>query len=739
MPLTQLAPPYPIFTDKNGDPLDAGFLYFGVADQNPETNPITVYFDNALTQPAAQPIRTINGYPSRNGSPAAIYTDEYFSVTVRNKKNELVIYAPSGYGVTPGTSASFTDQMIYNEGSVGAVDRVLTSRLQDYISAKDFGAIGDGVADDTAAIQAAADAANARGAPLHVGEGTYLLSSMVTLYAGLSGAGVGRTIFQAVNDGTQRQEIIRISGAGIYEGFTVDGAVSADPPSWNSSNFDAFTGWLGVYVRTDNVTIRNARAQNTWQSGFAGWEVENVILESCETDRSRGNFGDGFFFYYSAKNITHINCRAYDFTRIGFVFDGDGSNPSDGCVYQNCHAEYGHDRSSLYGGGEFNSGFWVENCRRVSFDACSARNTGERGFTVAVGSGSTFFEEAATFTFNSCFAENVSPPVASSEISNGFILEALDSPYRGNISLAGCTAKNVSGSGFVAATSADVTLTRCAYFKDGGGSQSRAISAQTNATISVNDFYEEWTNKPAGYLNNSIDTASIGSFSGAVVAPLAIYIDNYRTHDGGYAIIKQRLSGVLAGARLVVKNSHIALGEVYSTDGAVFENCKISAPIGSVLIITTGETLFSNCMITLSESFLVGWLQDVKQVLLQGCRIERTGAFRLISFRFGTAGAANRVWRISDAVFEGNLETDGTFLQQNADAPIFDTPGQDLFFNGCVFVNTGGATSNEAIRIEATALNAAKAYFSGCWKSPTISTMAKAGGFFAAGSTVNNL
>lgn len=175
MPLTQLAPPYPIFTDKNGDPLDAGFLYFGVVDLNPETNPIQVFFDNALTQPAAQPIRTINGYPSRNGSPAAIFTNDYFSVTVRNKRNELVIYAPSGYGITPGTSASSTDQMIYNEGSTGAVDRVLTARLQDRVSVKDFGAVGDGVTNDTAAVHAAIISGKALFWP----EGNYLLTSEI--------------------------------------------------------------------------------------------------------------------------------------------------------------------------------------------------------------------------------------------------------------------------------------------------------------------------------------------------------------------------------------------------------------------------------------------------------------------------------------------------------------------------------------------------------------------------------
>jgi len=152
MSLTQLAPPYPIFTDKNGDPLDAGYLYFGVANQNPETNPIQVYYDSALTQPAAQPIRTINGYPSRNGAPSLIYANSQFSVTVRNKRNELVIYSPVGLGIIPGTTATNTDQMNYNEGSTGAVNRVLTSRLQDRVSFKDFGAVGDGVADDTAEV-----------------------------------------------------------------------------------------------------------------------------------------------------------------------------------------------------------------------------------------------------------------------------------------------------------------------------------------------------------------------------------------------------------------------------------------------------------------------------------------------------------------------------------------------------------------------------------------------------------
>lgn len=78
------------FVDLQGNALDQGYLYFGVANGNPETTPITVYWDAAATIPAAQPIRTINGYPVYNGRPSPIFATVDYSITARDKNSNLI-------------------------------------------------------------------------------------------------------------------------------------------------------------------------------------------------------------------------------------------------------------------------------------------------------------------------------------------------------------------------------------------------------------------------------------------------------------------------------------------------------------------------------------------------------------------------------------------------------------------------------------------------------------------------
>jgi len=90
------------------------------------------------------------------------------------------------------------DVVTYNQGSTGAQDRTLTSKLQETVSVKDFGAVGDGVTDDTAAIQAAFTAANNK--TLYLDEGNYLVTSQITIPANIVVFGSGRFTFTGDED-----------------------------------------------------------------------------------------------------------------------------------------------------------------------------------------------------------------------------------------------------------------------------------------------------------------------------------------------------------------------------------------------------------------------------------------------------------------------------------------------------------------------------------------------------------
>lgn len=93
--MQRLQYPFPIFFDQRGLLLDAGKIYIGSAHADPETSPITVYFDIAGTIPATQPIRTRGGIPINDqGAPTLIYvfaTD--YSMRVRDSNGNQISYA----------------------------------------------------------------------------------------------------------------------------------------------------------------------------------------------------------------------------------------------------------------------------------------------------------------------------------------------------------------------------------------------------------------------------------------------------------------------------------------------------------------------------------------------------------------------------------------------------------------------------------------------------------------------
>ena len=152
--------PVPQFFDLSGDPLDAGKIYIGTAGSNPITSPVPVYWDEAGTQPAAQPIRTVSGYPARNGKPARVYVGaDDFSMAVMTRSDVVVTTELSVLSSTtlrddlaaPGGSALVG----FQQAGAGAITMTAQDELRArLVTPQQFGAVGDNTTDDSSALEA---------------------------------------------------------------------------------------------------------------------------------------------------------------------------------------------------------------------------------------------------------------------------------------------------------------------------------------------------------------------------------------------------------------------------------------------------------------------------------------------------------------------------------------------------------------------------------------------------------
>ena len=133
---------------------------------------------------------------------------------------------------------------------------------------KDYGAVGDGVADDTAEIHLARDAAGV-GGKVFFPSGTYLVDGLTASMANqtwelASGA--------TVKMKTGAAEILHVTAANVtVTGGTFDGS-NGTVNDWSQ---------MGIKVTGDGVTIRNATVQNSPSHGVYAINCSRVTVTNC--------------------------------------------------------------------------------------------------------------------------------------------------------------------------------------------------------------------------------------------------------------------------------------------------------------------------------------------------------------------------------------------------------------------------------------------------------------------------
>jgi hypothetical protein len=106
MSALSIQPPYPAFAGADGLPLENGYIWIGTVNLNPQVNQIAVYWDAALTIPAVQPIRTLNGYPVYQGTPSRFYANSDYSIQVLDSKGSVVYTSLNDNALGIGAIAS---------------------------------------------------------------------------------------------------------------------------------------------------------------------------------------------------------------------------------------------------------------------------------------------------------------------------------------------------------------------------------------------------------------------------------------------------------------------------------------------------------------------------------------------------------------------------------------------------------------------------------------------------------
>ena len=165
----------------------------------------------------------------------------------------------------------------------GAVNRPINEKLAEIVSVMDFGAKGDGVTDDTVALQAAFDSSK----PIYIPEATsfYMISDTITIKGNVTCDGTIKTMTGFT--GTA----VAFSGA---ERCTIEGLKVA-------STDLRTTGTIGIAVSNFFMTLRNCVVTYGFDYGIVV-STFGVTLYNCQSSGNKTNLSA-----YAPSNTQEIN------------------------------------------------------------------------------------------------------------------------------------------------------------------------------------------------------------------------------------------------------------------------------------------------------------------------------------------------------------------------------------------------------------------------------------------------
>jgi len=228
-----------------------------------------------------------------------------------------------------------SDQVVYVPAGTGAVPTTVQAKLREDVSIKDFGAVGDGVTDDRAAIQAAIDYASTVNGVVKVPPGTYIIGDSGSDMSARSYGLLLKSNCEIVGE-SARLCIFKTKFAADIDLLTTDRTTTSANIALRNLMLDGnadgtntdllgFNAWiLGV----TNLTLENIVSQYPESWGLRIQTSSPVRLDNITCYHDTATNADGIHFV-DCSNVTCTNLEIYSEGDDGFVIEAINTDVSD--------------------------------------------------------------------------------------------------------------------------------------------------------------------------------------------------------------------------------------------------------------------------------------------------------------------------------------------------------------------------------------------------------------------------
>jgi hypothetical protein len=238
--------------------------------------------------------------------------------------------------LTSNIGAISADLVTYTPSGTGAVARSAASKMGDVVSVKDFGAVGDNIADDTVALQAAMTFAENNNVELRVPAGVYRTTAPLVWSKSLRMIGAPRNGTNSTTPGTAS---VCIRAVATMQAVILGPTSTSSSGLTFSSCFDGINiecstvADYGIYGMTYASTFSNMRVSNSKIAAFRVGTITNIFTNLL----IQYGTGDGIVVEHAssfgANHTTIRNVQCILLSGFGIVVNGPTFTSSSNGVY----------------------------------------------------------------------------------------------------------------------------------------------------------------------------------------------------------------------------------------------------------------------------------------------------------------------------------------------------------------------------------------------------------------------